>query len=309
MLEDIAFITKIAVKSSAAVFFAALGEIFTQRSGVLNLGVEGMMLLGALAGVAAGSVTQNPVLATLGGMAAGGLLALLHAFFAITLRVNQTLPGLALTILGGGLASFLGRAYIGKPALRMKVWNVPYLSDIPVAGDVFFRQTPLVYAAYLLVPAAAWVLFRSRLGLRIRAVGEDAASADAAGVPVTAIRYGCTVFGGCMAGLGGAYLSLAYTPGWKENMTMGQGWIAIAMVIFATWHPVRAYAGALLFGGLAALQFFFQATGVEVVPIHILRMFPYLATILVLIAVMRLDRTRGSGAGPASLGIPFSREG
>ncbi len=309
MLDDIVFIAKIATKSSMAVLFAAIGEICAERSGVLNLGVEGMMLVGALAGVAVGIHTHNPVLATMGGMAVGGLLALLHAVFAITLRVNQTLSGLALTILGGGLSSFLGRAYIGKPALRMKVYTVPYLSDIPVVGDIFFRQTPLVYVAYILVPLVAWVLFRTRLGLRIRAVGEDAASADAAGVPVTAIRYGCTVFGGCMAGLGGAYLSLAYTPGWKENMTMGQGWIAIAMVIFATWYPFRAFAGALLFGALAALQFYFQATGVEIIPVNVLRMIPYLATILVLIVVMRLDRAQGRGAAPAALGVPFSREG
>ncbi|MFV0349924.1 MAG: ABC transporter permease [Halodesulfovibrio sp.] len=309
MLDDITFIAKIAMKSSVAVCFAALGEIYAERSGVLNLGVEGMMLMGALAGVAAGSATGNPVLATLGGMAVGGLLALLHAFFAITLRVNQTLSGLALTILGAGLSSFLGRAYIGKAALRMKVYVVPYLSDIPVIGNVFFKQTPLVYLAYILVPLGAWLLFRTRLGLKIRAVGEDAASADAVGVNVAAIRYGCTVFGGCMAGLGGAYLSLAYTPGWKENMTMGQGWIAIAMVIFATWYPFRAFLGALLFGGLTALQFFFQATGVELIPVNVLRMFPYLVTILVLIVVMRLDRTQGRGAAPAALGVPFSREG
>lgn len=309
MLTDIIFIAKIAVKSSVAVCFAALGEIYAERSGVLNLGVEGMMLVGALAGVVAGTVTHNPVLATLGGMAAGGLLALLHAFFAITLRVNQTLSGLALTILGSGLSSFLGRAYIGKPALRMKVYAVPGLKDIPVIGDIFFRQTPLVYLAYLLVPLGAWLLFRTRAGLKIRAVGEDAASADAVGVNVAGIRYGCTVFGGCMAGLGGAYLSLAYTPGWKENMTMGQGWIAIAMVIFATWYPMRAMAGALLFGALTALQFFFQATGVEYIPVNVLRMTPYLATILVLVVVMRLDRTQGRGAAPGALGIPFSREG
>lgn len=309
MLEDFTFISKIAMKSSVAVLFAALGEIYAERSGVLNLGVEGMMLVGALAGVVAGTATQDPVLATLGGMAAGGMLALLHAFFSITLRVNQTLSGLALTILGGGLSSFLGRAYIGKPALRMKVVMVPYLSDIPVLGDIFFKQTALVYLAYILVPLGAWILFHSRLGLKIRAVGEDAASADAVGVRVGAIRYACTLFGGCMAGLGGAYLSLAYTPGWKENMTMGQGWIAIAMVIFATWSPYRAFAGALLFGGLTALQFFFQATGVELIPVNVLRMFPYLVTILVLIVVMRLDRTQGRGAAPAALGVPFSREG
>lgn len=306
MLDDLAFLGQIAVKSSAGVLFAALGEIVAERSGVLNLGVEGMMLAGALAGAAAGIATGSLALAVLAGMAAGLLLSAVHAAFAVGLGANQTLSGLALAILGTGLASFLGRPFLGEVGVRFKPWALPLLSDIPWLGQALFRQTAPVYLGYLLVPLLGWFLFRSRLGLMVRAAGEDAVSADAMGVRVSRIRWACTLFGGAMAGLGGAYLSLSYTPGWKENMTGGQGWIAIAMVIFATWRPWRAAAGALLFGLLTALQFFFQATGVEVVPVVVLRMLPYLLTIAVLCAVMRLGR--GQGGAPAALGLPFRRE-
>lgn len=304
-MQDLIFLSAIAIKSSIAVMIAAIGEIITERSGVLNLGVEGMMLVGALAGFAIGFATKNPWLAVCGAMLAGGLLSLIHAFFAITLRANQTLSGLALAILGTGLANFLGRPLIGKRGIRFGMELIPGLSDIPVIGPIFFRQSALVYAAYILVPLAMYLLFRTRAGLTIRAVGEDAVSADAAGVNVTLVRYACTFLGGLLAGLGGCYLSLAYTPGWKENMTGGQGWIAIAIVIFAAWRPSRALVGSLLFGGLTALQFLFQATGIEVIPVYVLKMLPYLLTIAVLVFVTRPEKSRGA---PASLGIPFSRE-
>ena len=247
MFDDLVFIAQISLKSSVAVMIAALGEIYAERSGVLNLGVEGMMLVGALTGFAVGLVTGNPYLALAGAMAAGGLLALLHGFFVITLRGNQVLSGLALTVLGVGLTSFLGRPLIDDTGLRLKAWAVPGLSKIPFFGDVFFNQNPLVYLALILVPLGSLILFRTTLGLKIRAVGEDAAAADAAGVGVSAIRYGCTVTGGLLAGLAGSYMSLAYTPGWKENMTAGQGWIAIGMVIFATWKPGRGVFRSLAF--------------------------------------------------------------
>jgi len=306
MLADVIFIGLIAIKSSVGVLLAALGEIVAERAGVLNLGVEGMMLVGALAAAAAGLHTGDPWLAASAGMLAAGLFSMIHAVLAITLGANQTLSGLALTILGMGLCNFLGRPIIGKIGVRMKVWAVPWLSDLPVVGQIFFRHTPLVYVGYLFVILIAWSLFRTGLGLRLRAVGEDAAAADAAGVRVFPIRYGAVLFGGLLAGLGGAYLSLAYTPGWKEGMTAGQGWIAIAMVIFATWNPYRAFLGALLFGGLTALQFQFQASGVEVFPVWALRALPYLLTILVLVVTLRLSPRRA--AGPAALGTAFRRE-
>ena len=308
MMEDLAFIGQIAVKSSIAVLLATLGEIVAERSGILNLGVEGMMLAGALCAAAAGMATGNPLIAVAAGALAGGLLALVHGFFAVTLRVNQVLSGLALTLLGMGLTSFLGRPLIGAaPGIRLRALPVPGLADIPVVGDIFFRQSILAYLAYLLVPLCWMLLLRTGTGLKIRAAGEDAAAVDAAGIDVLRIRYLCTFAGGLGAGLAGAYLSLSYTPGWKESMTGGQGWVAIAMVIFATWNPLRAVVGAFLFGGLTALQFYFQAVGVEIVPAYILKMLPYLLTIVVMMLV-----NAGPGrrfGGPAALGIPFHREG
>lgn len=306
MFEDIAFIATIAIKSSIAVLFAAVGEVFAERSGVLNLGVEGMMLTGAMVGAAAGIAWGDPWLAAGCGMLAGAALAALHGFFTITLKSDQTLSGLAITILGAGLAGFLGRAIIGVRGVRFGIEAVPGLSDIPVIGNIFFRQNELAYLAYLLVPLAAWVLFHTRLGLKIRAVGEDASAADAMGVNVVLVRWGCVLFGGLLAGLGGCYLSLAYTPGWKDGMTMGQGWIAIAMVIFSGWRPGRAALGALLFGALAALQWHFEVGGSEMIPSWVLKMLPYVLTIVVLVLVKRFGAS-GKGNSPSSLGIPFQR--
>ena len=308
MIEDLSFIGQIAVKSSIAVLLATLGEIVAERSGVLNLGVEGMMLAGALCAAAVGAATGNPFLAVAAGALAGGLLALVHGFFAVTLRVNQVLSGLALTLLGMGLTSFLGRPLIGAaPGVRLRALPVPGLAEIPVIGDIFFRQSILAYMAYLLVPLCWFWLFRTGAGLKIRATGEDAAAVDAAGIDVFRLRYICTVIGGLGAGLAGAYLSLSYTPGWKESMTGGQGWVAIAMVIFATWNPLRAVVGAFLFGGLTALQFYFQAVGVEFIPAYILKMLPYVLTILVMV-IVNLGPGRRFG-GPAALGVPYNREG
>lgn len=306
MLEDILFIAAIAIKSSIAVCFAAVGEVVAERGGILNLGLEGMMLFGAMVGAWAGIAWGDPWLAAGCGMLAAAALAALHGFFAIVLGVDQTLSGLAVTILGGGLAGFLGRAIIGVRGVRFGVLPVPGLSDLPLAGDVFFRQNALAYLAYVLVPVVSWVLFRTPLGLRIRAAGEDAQAADAMGVNVPRVRWGCVLFGGLLAGLGGCYLSLAYTPGWKDGMTMGQGWIAVAMVIFSGWRPGRAALGALFFGALAALQWHFEAGGVEFVPAWVLKMLPYVVTIAVLVLVRRAKG--GAGGAPASLAVPFGRQ-
>lgn len=307
MIEDLTFIAQISIKSSVAVLLATVGGIINERSGVLNLGIEGMMLIGALAGFAAGYLTQSPVAAAAAGTLAGGVLALVHAFFTIGLRSNQVLSGLALTILGTGLANFLGRPLIGQPGVRIRQLPIPYLSDIPVLGEVFFSQSPFAYAAYLLVPLTWFVLFRTRTGLVLRAVGEDARAADAAGANVVLTRVLSVFTGGLFAGLAGASLSLSYTPGWKETMTGGQGWIAIAMIIFSTWNPLLAFFGALLFGGLTALQFFFQATSMDLIPSYVLKMLPYLLTIGVLILVSASSKHRQSGS-PADLGRPFYRE-
>jgi len=307
MIDDIVFIAQISIKSSIAVLLATIGEIIAERGGILNLGVEGMMLVGALAGFAVGYATQNPIIAIAAGSLAGGLLSLIHAFFTIKLRSNQVLCGLALTILGTGLANFLGRPLIGAAGVRIRPVAIPYLSDIPVVGEIFFRQSPFAYAAYFLVPLVWYILFKTRAGLILRAVGEDASSSDAAGINVPLTRTLCIFIGGVFAGLAGTYLSLSYTPGWKETMTGGQGWIAIAMVIFCTWNPLRAFFGAILFGGLTALQFYFQATSIDIIPFYILKMMPYLLTIAVLVIVTASSKRRHSSS-PADLGIPFTRE-
>lgn len=307
MIDDVVFIAQISIKSSVAVLLATIGEIITERSGILNLGVEGMMIVGALAGFAVGFATQNPYAAVVAGALAGGMLSLIHAFFTIKLRSNQVLCGLALTILGVGLANFMGRPLIGESGVRIRAFAVPYLSDIPYLGEIFFQQSPYAYGAYILAPLAWYILFKTRFGLMLRAVGEDAASADAAGVNVGLTRTAAIFIGGLFSGLAGSYLSLSYTPGWKETMTGGQGWIAIAMVIFCTWNPLRAFWGALLFGGLTALQFFFQATSMDIIPSYLLKMMPYLLTIAVLTLVTSSSKHRRSSS-PADLGIPFIRE-
>lgn len=307
-MDDFIFIAAITLKSSIPVLLASLGGIINERSGVLNLGIEGMMLMGAMTGFVVGLVTGSLPLAFAAAMLAGAGLALIHAAMSVQLGADQVISGLAITIAGTGLSSFLGRPYIGKIGIRMEALDWPALAAIPVVGPILAQQNPAAIAALALAPLIWYVLFKSSLGLEIRAAGEDPAAADAAGVPLVAIRYGCTLFGGLMAGAAGAYLSLVYTPGWKEGMSAGQGWIAIAMVIFSTWNPLRAIAGALLFGSLNALQFFFQATGTEIIPAYVLRLLPYLLTVATLFAVTVLKK-QGLGASPAALGRPFSREG
>lgn len=304
---DIALLGQIAVKSSIAVLFAALGETMAERSGVLNLGVEGMMLAGCLAGFVAGAATGDGMTGLLAAAAAGGALAFVHAFFSITLRSNQTLSGLAIALLGQGLASVFGRAYLGQNGVRISAYAIPYLSDVPVLGRMFFVQPWPAYLAYFFVLAFWLLLYRTRLGLAVRAAGEDADAADAAGVPVLRLRWLCTVLGGALAGMGGGYLSLAYTPGWKESMTAGQGWIALAMAIFAAWSPLRAFFAALFFGALAAVQFDSQIGGYAFFPSWVLRSLPYALTIVALSLAGLYGPLRRRGAAPAALGTPFFR--
>ena len=307
-VDNLIFILSIAIQSSVAVLFATLGEVFTERSGVLNLGVEGMMLMGALSGFAATFYSHSLLLGVLTSLVVGGLLAMVHGFFTITLRANQVVCGLALTILGIGLSSFLGRPIIGRVAERFVPIPIPLLKEIPILGPVLFKQSALIYVGYVLVPLSWFFLYHTRPGLNLRSIGENPAAADTAGIGVIRLRYLWTAFGGMLAGLGGAYLSLCYTPGWKENMTSGQGWIAIAMVIFALWNPFRAVLGALLFGGVNALQFYFEARQIDLIPSYILRMLPYLFTIAILVIITRRKTVRKRVGAPASLGLPFQRE-
>jgi simple sugar transport system permease protein len=296
-----------AIRAGTPVLFATLGEIFAERAGILNLGVEGMMLVGALAGFMTTVRTGNPWLGAAAAALASGLLSLVHAVLTVTLRANQVASGLALTIFGTGLSASLGRSVIGVPAPGFQMTPVPAPSRLPVVGPVFFRQDPLVYLSYLLVPLAWYALYRTRWGLNIRAVGEHPEAADAAGVDVARVRYTAVALGGVLAGLGGTFLSTAYTGMWIENMTAGRGWIAVALVIFATWDPLRAVLGAYLFGGVNALQLNLQAAGTRL-PVYLLLMAPYVFTIIVLTIATQETARRRLGA-PAALSIPYSRAG
>lgn len=296
-----------AVSAGTPLLYAALGEILCERSGVLNLGIEGMMLTGAVCGFLVAIETRSPAAGIVAAMLAGGALAAIHAFMTTTLRVNQIISGLALALFGTGLSSYIGKHLIGVPLPVGPVpVPVPGLSEIPLIGSVFFRQDLLVYASYLLVPLAWYWIHRTRPGLHLRAVGENPATADAMGVNVYRVRYACIIAGGMFAGLGGAYLSLFYAPCWVENMTAGRGWIALALVIFAVWSPLRAMAGAWLFGGIEALGFRIQILGAAVSPFF-LKMLPYLFTIIVLVAFTAWSRKKRIGA-PEALGLPYERE-
>jgi len=307
-------ILAVTVQAGTSLVFATIGEIYTERSGILNLGVEGMMLMGAVAAFATAYHTGSAWLGVVAAMAVGGLLALIHAFLTITLRTDQTVTGLALTIFGAGMTSFLGQRLgpEGKPLVgligpRFERLPLPGLADIPFLGRPLFRQDLLVYLMYLLVPLAWFYLYKTRPGLHLRAVGENPQTADAMGVNVSAIRYAYTVLGGVLVGLGGAHLSLAYTPGWTENLTGGRGWIVIALVIFATWDPLRAVVGAVLFGGINAVQFRMQAAGTTIPPAF-LGMMPYLFTVLVLVLITWWEAFRKRVGAPAALGLPYARE-
>jgi len=294
-----------AVRAGTPILFAALGELLAERSGVLNLGVEGMMLVGALVGFMTAQGTGEPWLGLLAAGGAGAAVSLLHAFLTITLRANQVVSGLALTIFGTGVSGFLGKPLIGVPAAGFSPLRLPLLAELPLVGPIFFRHDSMVYLSYLLIPLFWGLLYRTRPGLNIRAVGESPESADAMGVGVALTRYLCVLIGGLLAGLGGAYLSLAYTHMWIENMTAGRGWIALAIVIFGTWDPIRVALGAYLFGGVQALQLRLQAVGVGL-PAYLLMMTPYVFTILVLVSATRETVRRRIGA-PAALGLPYAR--
>lgn len=288
-----------AVQSGTPVLYATLGEIFTERGGILNLGVEGIMMVGALAAFLGARLTGDPVAGLVCGGLAGALLAGIHGLVCIGFSGNQVVSGLALTILGTGLANFLGTPLVGKTAPGFSLTPLPVLGDLPLLGPVFFQHDPMVYLSYL-APPLMWAFFRyTRWGMGLKAVGEYPAAADAAGLNVAGFRWAGVLVGGFFAGVGGAYLSLAYTHLWTTGLTAGRGWIAVALVIFAFWHPGRAVAGAYLFGGVMAFQFRLQAGGTHI-PSSLLLMLPYGLTILVL--VLASWRGRGDQA-PAFLGV------
>lgn len=290
------------ITAATPLLLAAIGEVVVERSGVLNLGVEGMMIMGAATGFAVAVLTGSSLLGVMAGLFAGMAMSLLFAALVLGLAANQVASGLALTIFGLGLSGLVGFPFVGAKREAMAHLYLPYLSDLPFFGRVIFGQDPLVYIAFALAVAVALIIGRTRAGLILRAVGENHHSAHALGHNVRQVRLLAILFGGACAGLAGAYLSLVYTPFWTPGMTAGRGWIALAIVVFASWRAGRAVIGAYLFGGVSILQLHAQGFGLGV-PAQALAALPYLTTIIVLFVLSRLPR--GSSRAPACLGQPF----
>jgi len=282
-MESLAPLIAASINAGTPLMLAALGLLINEKSGVVNLGAEGMMLMAAVIGFATAVNTDSVALGFAAGAVAGMLLAGFFALMTVWLGTNQYATGLALSLFGGGASAYIGISYVGK-SLENPKFALPLLSDIPFLGTALFKQHPMVYLSLLLCAAIAWFLYRSRAGLVLRAVGESPSSAHALGYNVRAIRLGALLFGGACCGLAGAFMSLVYTPLWVEGMVAGRGWIALALTTFATWRPVRVLIGAYLFGGVTILTFHVQGMGVAIAS-QWLSMLPYLATILVLVLI------------------------
>ncbi|HYN00658.1 MAG TPA: ABC transporter permease [Aestuariivirgaceae bacterium] len=291
------------VTASTPLLLAALGELVVERSGVLNLGLEGMMVMGAVCGFGAAYLTGSAYLGVIASIVAGMALALLFAILTQTFLANQVAAGLALTLLGLGLSGLIGEAFVGVPGTKVEKLVFPILQDIPFIGRILFAQDLIVYFSFLLAAAVSYALFRTRIGLIIRAIGNNHHSAHALGYGVIAVRYLCILFGGACAGLAGGYLSLAYTPQWIENMTAGRGWIALALVVFASWLPWRMAVGAYLFGTVTILGFFVQGMGWGI-PSQFLSSLPYIVTIIALV-IISANRAVTRANTPACLGQSF----
>ena len=301
-IDPILLIASLMVAATPIVF-AAIGELVVEKAGVLNLGVEGMMIIGAVTGFILASETGSAWVGFIAAAVGAASFSMIFALLTQFLLSNQVATGLALTLFGLGFSALLGQGYVGLRAPAFPEWHLPGLSQIPVIGPILFQHDPMVYLSILLI-AATWAFLKyTRAGLILRATGENHDSAHALGYPVRAIRLAAIAFGGASAGLGGAYLSLVRVPQWTEGMTAGAGWIALAIVVFASWKPWRVLAGAYLFGGVTVLQLNLQAAGIAI-PVEILSMSPYLITILVLV-VISSDRSRAALNAPAALGRVF----
>ncbi len=297
-----------AIIAGTPLLLATLGELITEKAGNLNLGVEGMMLIGAIAGFAFGYQFNSPYLAILASAVAGSLSALIYGFLTITLRANQVVSGLSLTIFGTGISSFIGTNYVGKKMTNsvinfFKPIEIPIFSKIPILGEVFFHQDIYIYFSYFLAIALGIYLYKTRKGLNLSSIGENPSAADAAGVNVNLYKYVHILIGGALCGLGGAYLSIVEVPTWQENITAGRGWIAIALVIFSKWNPYKSIYGAYLFGGLSIIGFRIQYLNISQ---NLLNMLPYIVTIVVL-AISSINKSK-EGSPPKSLSIPYFRE-
>jgi ABC-type uncharacterized transport system permease subunit len=306
-LENIVLLQNIilsVIAASTPLLLAASGELVTERSGVLNLGIEGMMIMGAACGFAGAYFTGSVIVGAVCGILAGAFMAALFAALTLGLAVNQVAAGLALTIFGVGLSGLIGAGFVGERIETAPHLYLPVLTDIPFVGRIAFGQDAFVYASIALVVGIWWFLYRTRAGLILRAVGDNHVSAHALGYPVLRIRALAVLFGGACAGLGGAYLPLAYTPFFQSGMTAGRGWIALALVVFASWRPGRVVAGAYLFGAVTILQLHAQAFHVPI-PSQFMSSLPYLATVVVLILISRGRGGLAGSAAPASLGLVF----
>ncbi|TVT52904.1 MAG: ABC transporter permease [Azoarcus sp. PHD] len=297
------------VVAGTPLIIVSLGLLVNEKAGVLNLGAEGMMAMGAVAAFAVTHHTGSPWLGVLAGMGAGMAVSLVFGLLTLTLQANQVASGLALAIFGVGLSAFIGKPFESIALPAVPPIRIPFIADLPLIGEALYNQQALVYLSWAMFWAVVWFLYRSRAGLVLRAVGESPASAHAIGHPVILIRYLAVLFGGAMAGIGGAFLSVFYTPMWVEGMVAGRGWIALALVVFATWRPLRVLVGAYLFGGVMITQLFIQGSGMQIdFPAQFLSSLPYWATIIVLVVISRNVNTIRLNS-PMSLGKPFRAEG
>jgi simple sugar transport system permease protein len=302
-MEPIALLLAASLNAGTVLAIAALGLLINEKAGVVNLGAEGLMLCGALAGFATVVHVGNTWLGLLAGMGAAAVLSLVFGWLVIWLNTNQFATGLALSLFGAGFSAFAGIPYAQAKLPEQGQFVVPLLADLPFVGPALFRQHPMVYGAVLLTLGLVWFLYRSRSGLVLRSVGESPESAHALGYPVRRIRLLAVVVGGALCGLAGAYVSTVYTPLWVEGMIAGKGWIALALTTFATWRPARVLLGAYLFGGLTMVQFHLQGMGVNI-PSQFLTMLPYLATVVVLVLISRNPLWIRTNM-PQSIGKPF----
>ena len=291
------------ITASTPLVLAAIGELVCERAGVLNLGVEGMMVMGAVGAFTAAHATGSPWIGMVAGLVTGAAFSLLFGFLTLTLVANQVATGLALTILGQGLSAMIGEGLVGKPGVKMPSLDIPVLSDIPVIGPLLFDQDIFFYLSIAIVAGVSWFLFKTRRGLVLRSVGDNHSSAHALGINVIGIRYLAVMFGGACAGLAGAQLSLVYTPQWSENMAAGRGWIALALVVFASWRPWGVLVGGYLFGAVTIGQLHAQAFGIAI-PSQFLSALPYVVTVLVLVIISQNRRMTLINT-PASLGKSF----
>jgi ABC-type uncharacterized transport system permease subunit len=309
-MDIIAGLLQTSILAGGVLALAALGEVLSERVGVVNLGVEGLMALGAITAIAIVTASPNPVFGLIGALGVGFVVGMIFASATVVLRANQVLCGLALTLMGTGLAATIGKAYSGMPAkATFAPIEIPYLSEIPLLGRALFTQNILVYLIYIVLPVALhFIMFRTRHGLNLRAVGENPAAADAAGISVQKFRFWYVAAGSSLAAGAGAYLTLAFVPSWSEGVVAGRGWIAVALVIFAGYRPINAVLAALLFGAITSLGFVGQARNWPIAA-PILSMLPYLGTIaLIIMPVLAWHRVRRLMAAPAALGEPYYRD-